>query len=192
MAETSPVTKAPATYRLGTVDPEVIRNALGPQVLFVIERNIDEDLVVYEAELTADKRALKGVKIYWTKKSNLSYMDPVSDRSKDLFYDVKLSKCPKSKALYFMRVQCLQSASDKEHVIELHIKKSGRVVPKMVIGGHLCRLQKVYTDLSRAPPSVNGLWVEGEFNHETFSDEVQVDRSMFGQFITSFLSAKFF
>jgi hypothetical protein len=154
-------------------------NKLGEHALFIVERNFDTQIVVYQAELSPDGD-LKGVRSYWTYANNLSDQSPMGEVAKNLFYGVTLKKV--NRGLYQMRLACIPDQQDEDMLINLHIKKTKRVVPKVTIDGRECTLLKIYTDLTRIPPSLNGLWVTGRFKDEPVSKQVNVDRNVIDQF----------
>lgn len=158
---------------LGRVNAENFLQLFGHSALFLIERNIDEDVVVYQVQLNETRDEIKGITCTWAKASNASETTPVSDLAKTVFYGVRYQRL--KRGVYRMQIACSQQ------FIDLHIKKPDkvtgvvRVVPKVLINGKECTLTKIYTDITTFPPSLKGLWVQGRFKDELLQEEIRVD-----------------
>lgn len=163
----------------GRFDVGDIQQKVSTDILFAIERNIDEDVVVYQAVLSADKTELVGFKIWWTKLGNHAHHEEVSDRAKDIFYDVEIHRV--KRGLYRIQLRCLKNDADsptEPYFIDIHIKKSGKCVPKSIIAGKECTLRKIYADLTKLPPTINGMWVHGTFNGEHVSEKIAINPNL--------------
>jgi len=156
----------------GMMNVDELIKSLGNDTLFVIERNIDVDVVVYQAKLNADKTELAGVQMFWTKQHNWAEREEVTESAKTVFYGVEMQRI--KRGLYRIQLNCF---SDSQHFIDLHIKKSGAVIPKVLIQGKECTLKKIYADVVMFPPNVNGIWVHGMFKDEPISEKIEVSRS---------------
>jgi hypothetical protein len=165
----------------GVVDASALKESLGVNTLFVIERNIDDDLVLYESELSPNGKELVGVKMSWVKHSNWSERGPVSEEAKRVFYGITKRKI--KTGLYRIQLNCCMDTSNEcksdDRFIDLHIKKSGKVIPKVLLRGKECTLQKIYTDITKFPPSINGLWITGTFgkgdHKEILEERMHID-----------------
>lgn len=159
----------------GLVDHVTMRKILGPTSLFIIERNLDEDIVVYEAVLSSNGQELVGVNMFWTKQNNWAERVPVSESAKNMFYGVKTHKL--KKGLYRMQLNCLVG-EEKPVFVDLHIKKSGRVVPTIVINEKECVLEKIYTTLTTMPPSISSLWIIGTFKDRVLETQLHISQNI--------------
>jgi hypothetical protein len=163
------------TMHHGVVDATALKESLGPQTLFVIERNFDDELLVYQAELSPNGKELIGVQMFWTNHSNPSERGQVSESAKRMFYGIEKKKI--KTGLYRMKLNCM--SSNPSRFIDLHIKKSGKVIPKVCLRGKECTLQKIYTDLTKFPPAINGLYITGTFGKnddvETIEESLYID-----------------
>ena len=160
---------------IGVVNAEACLKKLGDDTLFVIERNIDEELVVYKILLNEKKDDVTGISMFWTKSSNLADYTPMTEAAKTMFYGVQTQMV--KRGVHRMQVNCL-SGQKRNRNIELHIKKSGKVIPKIAIGGKECTLLKIYIDITKFPPGINGLWVQGKFKDEILEERLEIDASI--------------
>lgn len=155
----------------------IAKHPQGKDILFVIERNLDEDIVVYTAKLNADRTELIGVDMFWTKHSNWAHNEPVSESTKRVFYGVVFKKIDDRKDvkhnLYRMSVNCMRETC----FIDIHVRK-GKVCAKSVFGKRECTLKKIFVELSAMPPDLKGLWIHGTFNGNPESCEIKVNRSL--------------
>jgi hypothetical protein len=167
----------------GVCDAKECLTKIGDNALFIVERNFDSQIVVYTIELTPNKRDIKGVTSYWTYYDNLADRSPMGDAAKNMFYGVTIQ--PVKLGVYTMRLSCIPE-DDDSMVIYLHIKKNGKVVPKVMIsdedGEKECTLLKIYTDLTRIPPRLNELWVMGTFKDKILTKKLNIDSNMMTQF----------
>lgn len=173
----------------GRFDVKDIQEKVSQDIVFVIERNIDDDVVVYEAVLSADKTKLVGFKIWWTKLGNYAHHEEVSDRAKAIFYDVEIQ--PVKRGVYRVLLKCLKNDTDTPmdpYFIDIHIKKSGRCVAKSIVAGKECTLRKIYADLTKLPPTINGMWVHGTFNDAPVCEKIAINPNLIDRVdISSFM-----
>lgn len=161
----------------GIINGADIKKKLG-DVLFVIERNIDDELVVYQAVMNEKKDDIVGIKMWWSKQSNLAEKEDVGEAAKRIFYGPQLRKVKRGQ--YLMQVNCLMDEKNPQ-IIDLRIKKSGHVVPYVTIKDKRCQLHKIFIDITLAPPSLNGLYITGEFQGNTMNLKVPVTPEMVSQ-----------
>lgn len=180
------MTKEMSSTLPGVCNAEACIEKLGPNILFIVERNLDNQIVVYTYELSPDKRSIKGITTHWTSYDNLSERSEMSDTTRRMFYGVTSLEEIKL-GHYRMRIACIPE-DDEKMFIDLHIKKSGKVVPKVAIAGKECTLLKIYTDLTTLPPKLNGLWAVGKFKDEYHSHKYEVDGGVMQKFSLDFPS----
>lgn len=140
-----------------------------PAAIFAVERNIDTDVVVYEAEMKGN--ALVNIRMFWTKSDDWNYQSEVSPEMKDMFYGVQFKRI--NRGLYRMRVNCID-----DRKIDLHIKKSGKVVAKFPVNGRESKLGCIHADITTLPPSVNSLTVCGQHKKVTEVEVVPITEAM--------------
>lgn len=140
-----------------------------PRAIFAVERNIDTDVVVYEAE-TKDN-SLADIRMFWTKSNDWNYRSEVSQEMQNMFYGVRFKRI--SRGVYRMRVNCIDDRN-----IDLHLKKSGRVVAKFPVNGRESKLGCIHADITTIPPSVNSLTVSGYHKKALEVEVVPITESM--------------
>ena len=163
----------------GVCNAEEILKTLGNSALFIVERNLDTEVVVYNCELSPDKTEVKGVNMHWSRYDNLMDRSEMGETAKNMFYGVKLQKL--KRGVHRVRLACAPD-DDENAFIDLHIKKSGTVIPKVIIDNKECTLLKIYTDLTRMPPRMNALWIVGKFKDDVLFKNVPIDPDMINRF----------
>lgn len=168
----------------GKSDYNQVMTVLGQSTLFYIERSLDRDIVVYEANRKGNILSHPFVDVYWTNTGLLSKREPVSDKAKELFFGVKV-KTDNSK--YKMYISSLPSK-----IITLHLKKSGKVVAKSVVNGKEAKIYKIYVKIENSTtlgiPVVTSLIVYGEHKKRLVSEEMQITDDIRNRFdVSSFL-----
>jgi hypothetical protein len=157
--------------------------------LFYIQRNIDDEIVVYEADIR--DRDIVGVKMTWSSLKNLSERTPVSAEARRAFYEVYVKPHPTKK--HCALLHCKLLSQPVELILKRKKHTDGRkgpiyVVAKYPIQQKECRVKRVYTDITTFPPSMNGLWINAYFNDEVISEQMAVDNSLIeGVDLTRFL-----
>jgi hypothetical protein len=154
----------------GTSDHLLLKNVLGPKtMLFYIERSIDTDIVVYEADRHGNTLQGNCVDIFWTDSEDINKREDVSQTAQDLFFGVRIEK--EQKGTYKM---CLAAMPSK--IMRIHLKKSGKVVAKTIIDGKEARIFKIYAQMSETTriPSVDSLTIYGEHKKELVCETLEI------------------
>lgn len=160
----------------GTLDAEAMVESVGNGALFVVERNIDTSVVVYSGKLDS-KLELTGIGLHWTKSDNWAEYEAMSENAKQLLYGTEKKRM--KRGMFRLLVNCMRLDDPaNQRFIDVHVKKSGKMVPKVVIKGRECTLQKIYIDLVKFPPAINAMWVCGKFKDEYFEESIPIDPSI--------------
>ena len=157
---------------------ETVKNAL-----FCVElSNVNADFITYFYN-----RERKGVDYRWCCYTNWAKESPVNDRWKSI-YDVTVTP-QASNSVCQLTIHCLP-----DRPIMLHLKKSGAVVPKVILSNKECTLYKVYVEIdSSAPlPRITGVWIIGTHKGQLVQEQVQITDKMLERFSPqNFLSLGF-
>ena len=168
----------------GKSDYNQIMTVLGQSTLFYIERSLDREIVVYEANRKGNILSHPFVDVYWTNTGLLSKRESVSDKAKELFFGVKVKK---DNSKYKMYISSLPSK-----IITLHLKKSGKVIAKSVVNGKEAKIYKIYVKIEKSTtlgiPVVTSLTVYGEHKKRLVSEEMEITDDIRNRFdVSSFL-----
>jgi hypothetical protein len=166
----------------GKLTLEEVKAVLGNNVLFFIERSLDNDIVIYEAVREGNMLAEPLVDIFWTSQKDFKRKDPVGKKAQELFFGLKARKMGSGK--YQMIV-----ASMPKKIINIHVKPSGRCIAKAVIAKKEARVIKIYVEMStRGPlnvPTVDALHIYGYHKGVVIPEKIDVDDEMRKRFDVS-------
>jgi hypothetical protein len=151
-----------------------IKSVLGQQVLFFIERNTDDSIVVYNA--TRKNNTIEGVDVFWTKRQSLSQRSEVSSSAKKLLFGCELKAPEKGKTRYGLRIEVLPS-----RFLELVLKKSngsgpGEVVARGILKGKECDIIKLSVSGKTGGfgivPSVESITITGTHKGNVYQEDI--------------------
>jgi hypothetical protein len=162
----------------GVIDAEQMIESLGNNTVFIIERSMDEEVVVYQA-LIDDKKEMTGMNMFWTKGGNWAEREPVGEKAKALFYGIQKERIKRGH--FRILLNCFQTDPENPRFIDIHIKKSGAVVAKGKINNKLCTLQKVVVDYQMFPPKMNAMSVCGTFKGEKVVESIPINQDLVSQ-----------
>ena len=161
-----------------------IRKIHGKLILFIIERSMDDEIVVYHALRQGNTLVGPKVDCFWLNKADLKKPEEMSAKAKELFFgaDVKIIG-----GKYKMVV-----ASCPQKVITLHLRKSGAVVAKTLLKNkesivdHLSVVIEQPSTLSI--PQATSMTIHGTHNKDPVSQRIPITEEMRSKFdISSFL-----
>jgi hypothetical protein len=149
------------------------RRAFGANLLFVIERSLDQDVVVYRAQRPkADGKLVDPfVEVFWTKQNDLAYRKRVSELALTHMFGARVE--PQANR-YKMVIKALP-----DQLITLHLKKSGKTVAKTVLNHQETRLDRVFVDVSVAS-GITGLTAYGVHNKQAVQHKIPPTAAMKG------------
>lgn len=152
-----------------------VLKAVGRDALFVIERSLDDNLVVYTADHNESSKTIRGCDMYWIKAHNASDRCPMSAQAKEVFYRAEIEPSKNKKNRYIMTVTAIPGKP-----IELQYTKKGKIVPKVVIGGVKRTLRKVFAEVAVLPiPNLSKLTVFAVGKDGTeYTEEIPITQGM--------------
>jgi hypothetical protein len=136
-----------------------------PNTLFVVDRSIDNRVLVYEYHRKKD--TIENVTVKQVLLDNLRHVEEMSSQIYRLLYEPTITRIDthNGKCQYFLKVACLKYANDeiKSRPIELHMKKKGKVIATVGMGrnGKQHTILKIHADIE-LPYKVNAFWLVGE------------------------------
>lgn len=150
----------------GKVQMDNIDSYRPKNCLFLVERDIDDHLVLYTAITSSDGKRIKKVDVSWSSLSNIGQMDEMSDKVKDNIFGVT----PVAMKPYSFKVKVFQ-----EKNIECHVRQSLHITTKCIINNKECKLLKIYVKLSKFPfPKINEIIVYGLFKDQIESESLEI------------------
>ena len=152
----------------GIVTLASLKERIGKHTLFVIERNRDDQLVVYTGLRTGNE--LRTIDAYWTTNQNPLSRVEIGPQAKEMFYDTRLRSSQK-RGLYHMKVKAFP-----DRVINLYLLKNGGVTAKAVIDGREAKIEKFYYHVEGT--TVTKMVVHGTFNKQPVSELIPVPATM--------------
>lgn len=166
----------------GNIDYDIIEAQFGNTVLFYIERSMDTQMVVYQANRKNNSLIEPYVDMFWTSSHKPNYREEVGTTAQEVFFGVKVRK---------VRVgvfQMLVNAMPKK-IISIHLRKNGSCIAKTTINNKESRLVKIYAEMSRgAIPTVLRLFVYGIHKNDLVCEQILIDDNMRKQFdVTKFI-----
>lgn len=129
-----------------TLTLETVRKSRGENVLFFIERSIDNYVVIYEAVVV--NGTLAGIDVYWTYSTNLGQKDTMSPEAKQHFFQPELieKKDDKNTRYWELRIECI-----KNRTLTVHEKKGKFTVKCVMNQGKQkmnCRLERAFARMN--------------------------------------------
>lgn len=130
--------------------------------LFYIERNIDKNLVVYDANLLTSKRLhpQKPVNIYWIRNSEGGIIKGLSFMQRKMAYGMVLKKATASDTIYEGNLAAYEKRS-----IKITYNASGSPIALMIINGKWQQLHHIFlqiADIKQLIPKIEFIQVFGK------------------------------
>lgn len=167
---------------IGRSNYSQVTEVLGQTTLFYIERSLDSEIVVYEANRSGNILNPPFVDLYWTNYLALNKREVVSTKAQELFFGVKVKKEDGKHKI------CMAALPSK--IITLHLKKNGSVVAKTVINGKEAKIYKIFANMETKGilPVVTSLTIYGEHKKQLVSEEMDITEDIRDSFdVSSFL-----